>query len=388
MLNSQSTEVNLGLKHERLDSSKIPVSNFDVNDLLAGTIVPQKETKPVVVSQGEIKFPPIDGYTKRGSDVLPASSNALKNLSVPLNSLISKDALSSASKGEQVRVSDDLMFKLDRTYNVARFEYGKYPNLNTVNMWLNPAGTQVTRIDNINGEPIAASLARIAEGGGLSSDALTKLGLSQDVIAEARQKTIKDRELLNSLTAGDLDKLPNSYEYKGAKENTDTVLQGEAVIIDPSANPNFQGLYTFGAGPCAVLTLVSRNKDGSVNRVALAHIDSGVSERDLNALIMQVDSPGTTVTANLISGEAQTAQRIGNVLQDRKVPLSFANVDSDGSRSDAVLIDRNGRVYYGERSDLVNTKPGEMDSVALGRQFVPGSQLPTLNVKRTFTAQQ
>lgn len=374
---------------ERLEPPTVTEpSRFDI-DLAKPTVLSQIEVRPTVVTQsGELTFPTIDGYdASRISDAPKLRAGVLDSLNVPLGSIISKDALSSASKGESVKMSDDLRFSIDRTYNVARFEYGKYPNLNTVNMWLNREGTGVTRIDNTNGEPIAASLARVADGGGISSDALGKLGLSQTDISDARQRAIRDRELLSNLTGGDLASLPNSYEYKGSRQNTDTVLQGEAVIIDPAANPNFEGLYTFGAGPCAVLTLVGKDADGSVKSVALAHIDAGVSERDLSALIGQMENPGVTLTANVISGEAQTALRIGNVLKDRKVPISFANVDLDGSRSDAVLIDRSGKVYFGERQDLVNVSPTELDATALKRQLVFGSQGSTLDFKRTFTPQ-
>jgi hypothetical protein len=60
--------------------------------------------------------------------------------------------------------------------------------------------------------------------------------------------------------------------------------------------------------------------------------------------------------------------------QQKGAKLGFANIDQDGARSDAVVVDKLGNVFYGERMQLAKVNPQEVQLVDLSRQF-PGQGL-------------
>jgi hypothetical protein len=287
-------------------------------------------------------------------------------LNLPQSDVFPKSFMENFDSGQTVRLSKNVEGTYDSNYNVVRFYVGQHPDANTVNVWLNEQG-KVNIITDLREGPDAATLAEISAAGGIKPEALERLGITESEISDARASRLEREEHLATLESGSLDMLPNAYAYPGNVENTKTVLQGQGHFITPDGATN--GLYTFGAGPCSVVVAVSKNANGEVVKVGMAHIDANTPKQSINSFLSQANSNGENLEVSVISGEQETALRIFDAVKQSRANLVFANIDRDGQRSDAVTVDNQGNIFYGQRMELANIDPQEMQMTAIKRQM-------------------
>ncbi len=322
---------------------------------------------------------PVSEPFDKAYEPLPKNSS----VSIPVKDVIPADLAEKLAKGEHVKLPGDVEAMYDEKYNVYRFYVGKGDGMSVVNLWLNKDKSSVEKINTDKDAYKDLNLSIIAKAGGIKPEVLNTVGIKKEDLEKIVAQQKADKEVLDQLQTGDLEKLPNSLKYAGTKENTTTVLQGQAVIADLKNNKEIQGLFTFGAGPCSILMLQSIGKDGKPEKIAMAHLDGATKPQDINALIAMLGDP-KNVSATVISGQSDLALQVGNALKKSGVKTEFANVDVNGERSDQAIIDRNGKVYYGMRQDLVKVKNQEMDALVMQRMIAVGSQNPSirLSIKR------
>lgn len=219
------------------------------------------------------------------------------------------------------------------------------------------------------GEPIIAQA--MAQDGHLYRWQRESAEFANDSVSQMQTGMEQDKEeqaILSRMTRDSIGQLPISLEYKGSRADTKTILQGQALVADLSADQSVQGLYTFGAGPCAILMLSTRGNDGKPIKIAMAHLDANARQDDIRNLISMMGDP-STVTATVVSGEKDLALELGKAVRASGVELKFADCDLDGNRDDAAIIDRNGKVYFGSRKDLSEVSEAAEKSYAFERQI-------------------
>src|SRR6185437_1035837 len=103
-------------------------------------------------------------------------------------------------------------------------------------------------------------------------------GMSNREVATIKQNAHQQSQQLDMMTYNQVGTLPSISRYSGSADNTITVDQGKAEIVDLKSNNHTRGLYTFGAWPCEILILTARGKDGKLERIGLAHADAYTEE--------------------------------------------------------------------------------------------------------------
>ena len=146
-----------------------------------------------------------------------------------------------------------------------------------------------------------SSLSTLVKVGFLKTEAFTKLDISNEEIQAAEAKNQRNKEAIKIMQSGDLYRLKSADQYAGTSQNTVTVLQGEGRFIQPDSNTN--GMYTFGAGPCLVLVAVSKNAEGEVIRVGLAHIDAATPKSSITTFLNRAKGDSIDLEVSIISGE-------------------------------------------------------------------------------------
>jgi hypothetical protein len=305
------------------------------------------------------------------SPLIEQQKQRFHNLVIPSKDVFHNDFRSKFQSEETIKFSDNISGNFDKEYNAVRFYLGKYPDSNTVSFYLNERG-EVSRIGDLRGGPDAATLAEIMSAGGLNPEVLGKLGVTESEIESAKALQLERQKNLALLEKDSLSLLPHSSTYNGTSQNTSTVLQGQAQFIRPDGSTN--GIYTFGAGPCSVLVAVAKDQNGVVTQVGMAHIDAVTPKDSINSFLNQTKEKGQNLEVYLISGEDNTALLINESVKETSANLVFSNIDRDGARPDAVVVDKNGKVSYGERMELANVNTEEMQLVAIIRQ-IPGQPL-------------
>lgn len=98
--------------------------------------------------------------------------------------------------------------------------------------------------------------------------------------------------------------------------------------------------------------LSSRCSSGELGKIAMAHVDSKSTSKDVKMLIDSLGR-GANIEATVISGDRNLSLEIGKAIESSGTKLKFSDIDIRQSRTDAAVIDRTGKVYYGSRPDLV-----------------------------------
>ncbi|MCX7228174.1 MAG: hypothetical protein NTW15_04030 [Burkholderiales bacterium] len=297
---------------------------------------------------------------------LQAEVQRFSGLSIKGAELFPENFIDKIQASESVRLSDNIKGELDREYNAVRFYIGKYPDMNVMSFFMNKTG-EVTEVFDLNDGPDAATLAQISAAGGLRPEALGKLGFNQDDVAAAGARNRERKERLASLQVDSVDRLPSSYMYGGNEKNTATVLQGDARIIRPGGST--EGLYTFDAGPCSIVVAVASDVNGQVTQVGMAHVDASTPRQSLSMFLNQTRGAAATLNVHVISGETETALRVHDSIRLSGATIKFADIDPDGSRGDAVVVDKRGKVFYGYRMGLASINEQELKVMALSRQM-------------------
>ncbi|MDO8553268.1 MAG: hypothetical protein Q7S22_00535 [Candidatus Micrarchaeota archaeon] len=169
-------------------------------------------------------------------------------------------------------------------------------------------------------------------------------------------------EELSRINTSKLDELPNIARYTGLSGTE--VKQAHSGIIHP--NEDARSLYTDRATTCSILILVAK-KDSRIQTIGLAHIDDSVTEIGIrefyNAVsgddlfyrvINKLRGNAPTIDAYVISGIKENALKVLRVLLEERAKIVFFNADvEEGLRSDAAIVDRQGKVYVGGTFDLV-----------------------------------
>ena len=286
----------------------------------------------------------------------PSSAVRFNNLNISPQDVFTDKFRATFPKGEILPLSEEVRGGYDKQYNIVRFYIGNYENV--VNFYLDGKGA-VTTVQDLKNGPDSATLADIAAAGGLKPEFLKRFGITPEAVSAARAKKLERQEILASLETGSLNKLPNSYAYDGSAQNTSTVLQGQGQIITPGGKTN--GLYTFAAAPCSILIAVAKDGPGNVTQVGMAHIDANTPLSSINSFLHRTKGNGQNVEAYVISGEENTALRVEQSIKQTGAKLVFANIDRDGQRVDAAVVDDNGNVFYGESMGLANINQKELE---------------------------
>jgi hypothetical protein len=101
----------------------------------------------------------------------------------------------------------------------------------------------------------------------------------------------------------------------------------------------------------------------------MAHIDANTPSGSINSFLSRSRGGNPDLDVYVISGESETALRIYDSIEQSEGNLVFANIDRNGVRDDAVVVDRQGNVFYGNRMDLANVNEDEMAVTAISRQM-------------------
>jgi len=154
----------------------------------------------------------------------------------------------------------------------------------------------------------------------------------------------------NKINMGRLDALPPMRRYSGS--STAYIETNEAAFIGPKSKT--KGIYTCDAWDCVVVAAVVRGFDGKAARVGMLHISPKITATNKNAVgdfFKQIKNGVTgDIEITIISG-ALTERSNGHAakvfIESKKYgKIKFMNCDIYGERGDAVLIDRQGTVYY------------------------------------------
>ncbi|HBF08725.1 MAG: hypothetical protein CMD81_11600 [Gammaproteobacteria bacterium] len=150
----------------------------------------------------------------------------------------------------------------------------------------------------------------------------------------------------NQRALNDVSELPTVLSYKGAAKKTHIVIQGEAAIFDPRSSKAPDGMYTFGAGPCLIMKLVSRDSKNEVNKIALAHNDEYVTKEAMFKLFDAMNS--NRLEASFVSGASSAVDRAHNACEERGIPVTFSAPNPRLAREDALAVDKKGKSFYGD----------------------------------------
>ncbi len=265
------------------------------------------------------------------------------------STLFTAPALTALNSGTVQTVNGFQVINETDSYQVLRLYHGT----DVLNFHLNPRG-EITRIESplVNSRSALVGLLLDAtEASVLNSDVLNSLGIPADEITTARTARVERNILIQQFQSlnsrSSIESLPSSTILTDSPQ---ILLQREAQVSQatPSAHP----LYTFGAGPCLVLAAVSRDREGHVQQIGLAHIDSLTSSGSIRQYLERVRANSQNqLEVSVISGERETSLRVLDLLNHSNVRIQFFSTDFTTDRTDAVAIDRTGQVYYGDRSD-------------------------------------
>ncbi len=147
-----------------------------------------------------------------------------------------------------------------------------------------------------------------------------------------------------------LDRLKNSSEY--SEDNTVFVCQHEAAILDARIS-SVKGLYTSGAGSCAILIAIQKDpKTNDVGRVGMAHIDVFIDSEQIAHFLDEVKGANGHLEVYVIGGEKRVVSCIAEACGDSKAQIKCRTANLQQNREDSAIVDCTGTVYYGKRKDL------------------------------------
>lgn len=266
----------------------------------------------------------------------------------------------------------------DSKYNAIRINgRDEFNNYVAFNLWYDPNSKKINRIsrdDSPERSQFVTIMLKFEDCQIFLPGTVEKLGVSKselDTIKKEQEEFARLNQKLDEVNRSQLQELPSSYSY--TEKNTYPVYQGEGVILSHRES-NIGGLYTFGAGPCSILIVVSKGQTGEtekLNKIGMAHLDASVPLNDIKLFINRIKEGTANVEAYVISGEKNISLNVLKVLEATGAEIKFFNVDLSGERSDAAIVDSKGKVYYGERTDLNHSifDSKKVEVVALARQM-------------------
>ncbi len=148
----------------------------------------------------------------------------------------------------------------------------------------------------------------------------------------------------------DLSSLKAIADYSGTKDCTVMVFQDEAIIL--KSGRGVDGLYTFGACPCAILVAVSKDLFGNVKKVCMAHVDGLILPDQIEKSLRIVKLGAPILEVYIIGGNKVTSANVLEGCEGLGAQIKFFCANLDCSRVDAAAVDAEGVVYYGKRDDL------------------------------------
>lgn len=259
------------------------------------------------------------------------------------------------------KLSYDEQYKVLRVNNISSWDL-------VFNIWIDDQGNikEISRDDVSDRGLFTQTVLQLEQNGIFLPGTAAKIGIGSADIENAT----KSQQLfgqLGTINNSDLASLPSSDEYN--KPNTVGVLQGDARFINPSGQTD--GLFTFGAGPCAILIGVLRDpKTGKPSNIGMAHADGMVGQESFHTFFNRLKQgrAGYKIEVYVLSGERTIASRILRAANDAGAEKVFFNADLDGQRNDAAIVDRNGRVYYGDREGFHSLfDPRDVDMLRFSR---------------------
>ncbi|MBI2335459.1 MAG: hypothetical protein HYU97_01695 [Deltaproteobacteria bacterium] len=363
--NSNVTEEELGSLLDVVNSGQNEINEDDRADILSKVnISPDQFIE--LVKEYQNRFP--QGTKKIGSSLFPAVysdamaiSTFLRNENVgsppPQNSvngvwtledLFSPDILNAIRNKKEI-VKGGFRVHHDAQYQVLRINNAHGWDL-VFNIWLDGEGkvSRVSRDDSSDRGKFTQAIIDIESDKIFLPGTAQRFGINPEDISKAAESKKLGAEL-TQINTSDLNSLPSSFEYQ--QPNTIGVLQGDARFLNPTGK--IDGLYTMGAGPCAILIAVSRDSGGHVTNIGMAHIDGMVREQYIDSFFQRLgQNDKNTIEIHVISGDEDIAFRILKASQNASATIRFFNADFHGDRSDAAIVDREGKVYYGFREDF------------------------------------
>jgi hypothetical protein len=224
-------------------------------------------------------------------------------------------------------------------------------------------GSEITSISNKNKTEAKINpeiFIYLIEKEILKPSILEKMGVSHMDILAAQSQMALNIDNLKKLKQNNIDELDSINNYSSQADRTVVVLQRQAHILAADCT-NKEGLYTFGAGPCAIVIGVAKNNSGQVTRVGMAHVDAVVGEASLRNYFSQMRGNEETLEISILGGEPVTAKRVLHAADQDGMSIIFSDANLDGSRTDNAAVDIQGKIFYGGRSDIERS----VDSTAL-----------------------
>ncbi len=112
----------------------------------------------------------------------------------------------------------------------------------------------------------------------------------------------------------------------------------EELVLETGTQPEFIG--TYGMGPCIGVAIISKDKEGKVNRVGLTHIDALTELKSLGGFVYQASKDADSIDVVMVSSEnhREQARKILKQVLINPELAGKANVmaELDGSTSFAI----------------------------------------------------
>ncbi len=117
---------------------------------------------------------------------------------------------------------------------------------------------------------------------------------------------------------------PQYYKFHdGAK--VFAVGMREELVLETGKQPEFIG--TYGMGPCIGVAIISKNKEGKVNRVGLTHIDALTDLKSLGSFVYRASKDADSVDIVMVSSQ-NGREKARNILKQILINPKLANKSS------------------------------------------------------------
>lgn len=330
--------------------------------------------KPKPVSVSPIGRAGTSGIGSTQSSIR-SGGKSLKQLDLPLSDVVASSTLVGPKNGRsdwtmfdggQVQARYEPEYKLIRTYVGHAQE--------VVNINLSDDGQ---RVRSITGYPQVSpdKLQRLVTAGLLRPDLLATVGVSQEQVKIAMERTAHDQQMTLRLQTHSVEKLPSIEKYSGTNHNTKFVGQGEAHFLS-SAKADVNGLYTAGATSCVILIAVFKNALGKSENVAMAHVDGYVTDQALDQFFGSLSASGKAEVTLLARNEEESAKRAMKAADKAGATVVFAHAGHESGGGYGAAVDRDGRIYFGSRLSLSKQIATNKTERRIMKGMMSGEKLP------------
>jgi len=147
------------------------------------------------------------------------------------------------------------------------------------------------------------------------------------------------------------DEIHKIIEYNGPSGVE--VHQAEAIFLAPQGD--ISGLYTTGAVPCSIVIGISKGRElGNITRIGMTHIDRGISSQSIIDFYNQLRTNSQDVIeAYVLSGVKENALKVLKASREANAKIAYFNADLTGERGNSAIVDKEGKVYYGNIVDMI-----------------------------------